>query len=355
MSIAPQFFNAKLLIVDDQAQNVMLLEKMLKVEGYLDVVSTTDPREVAGLYAQQHFDIVLLDINMPYLDGFQVMEQLQAVERDSYLPVLVLTAQNDAATRLRALNSGAKDFITKPFDRLEVMTRIHNMLEVRLMHNQIRDQNKILEEKVRERTRELLDTRLEIIRRLGRAAEYRDNETGLHIIRMSQFSARLGRAAGMDEAQAEMLLNASPMHDIGKIGIPDRILLKPGKLDSEEWEIMKGHASIGAEILSGGQSELMEMARIIAVSHHEKWDGTGYPGALKGEEIPLVGRIVAVCDVFDALTTVRPYKAAWTVEAALDYITENSGKHFDPALVLKFKEILPEILAIKERNEEPDE
>ena len=355
MPFPMQFKNARFLIVDDQEQNIVLLEKMLKLEGYSGIVSTTNPRQVAQLYVQQPFDIILLDIGMPDFDGFQVMQQLQLLKQDSYLPILVLTAQNDPDLRLRALNSGAKDFITKPFDRVEVMMRIRNMLEVRLMHNQIRDQNTILEERVRERTQELLDTRLEIIRHLGRAAEYRDNETGLHILRMSQFCACLGQAVGMDEAQVEMLLNASPMHDIGKIGIPDRILLKPGKLDAEEWEIMKTHAAIGAEILSGGQSELMEMARMIAATHHEKWDGSGYPNALKGEEIPLEGRIVALCDVFDALTTARPYKKAWTVEAALDYMADNSGQHFDPLLVAKFREVLPGILSIKAHYEEPDE
>ena len=341
---------AKILIVDDQKANVTLLKHMLQAAGYADIVGTTDPREVGDLYRQYPFDIVLLDLNMPGFDGFQVMAQLTAMEHGSYLPVLVLTAQPDSPTRLRALQSGAKDFITKPFDRLEVLTRIQNMLEVRLMHNQMRDQNQMLEERVRERTQELSNTRLEIIRRLGRAAEYRDNETGLHIIRMSKFSACLGRAAGLNEGQAEMLLDASPMHDIGKIGIPDRILLKPGKLDAEEWAVMKTHSSIGAEILSGS---LMQMARSIALSHHEKWDGSGYPNALKGDGIPRVGRIVALCDVFDALTTVRPYKNAWSTEAALSYINENAGKHFDPDLVCRFGEVLPDILSIKEQYAEP--
>ncbi|MDO8892450.1 MAG: response regulator [Sulfurimicrobium sp.] len=345
---------AKILIVDDQAPNVVLMEKMLRADGYNDVYSTTDPRQVIELYAEHHFDLVLLDLNMPYLNGFEVMQQLKELESENYVPVLVLTAQPDMKTRLQALESGARDFLTKPFDRLEVLTRIRNMLEVRLMHKQIRDQNRILEEKVLERTRELAETRFEIIRRLGRAAEYRDNETGLHIIRMSKYSQLLGRAAGMNEEDAEMLLNASPMHDIGKIGIPDSILLKPGKLDPDQWEIMKTHSAIGAEILSGHPSELMTMASQIALTHHEKWDGSGYPNGLTGEEIPLVGRVVAVCDVFDALTTARPYKKAWTVEDALCYISENSGKHFDPELTQLCPDVLPAILEIRERYAEPD-
>jgi putative two-component system response regulator len=344
---------AKILIVDDQPANVMLLEKMLRAEGYVNVTTTTDPLQVADLYRQNSFDIVLLDLNMPQLDGFAVMAQLQLLEQDSYVPILVLTAQADAATRNRALESGAKDFLTKPFDRLEVLMRIRNMLEVRLLHNQVREQNLLLEQRVQERTQELSETRLEIVRRLGRAAEYRDNETGLHIIRMSKFSELIGRGAGLDDRQCEMLLNASPMHDIGKIGIPDRILLKPGKFEPDEWEIMKTHAAIGCEILSGHPSELMEMARVIAESHHEKWDGSGYPHGLCGEDIPLVGRIVALADVFDALTSTRPYKEAWRVEDALQYIEENSSTHFDPALVSAFRAVLPGILAIKEAYAEP--
>jgi len=350
---AEQILKAKILIVDDQAPNVMLLEKMLRAAGYTDVTSTTDPREVAVLYRERKFDVVLLDLNMPYLDGFAVMAQLKELEQDDYAAVLVLTAQSDTATRLRALESGARDYLTKPFDRLEVLTRMRNMLEVRLLHNQVRDQNKILEHKVKQRTQELMETRMEIIRRLGRAAEYRDNETGLHIIRMSRFSEIMGHAAGMDAEWCEMLLNASPMHDIGKIGIPDRILLKPGKFEPEEWEIMKTHSAIGAEILSGHHSDLMEMARVIAMTHHEKWDGSGYPNGLKGEDIPLVGRIVALADVFDALTSVRPYKKAWSVEDALAYVLENRGIHFDPNLVEVFEKVLPDILAVKEQYAEP--
>lgn len=345
---------ANILIVDDQTPNVVLMEKMLRADGYNNVYSTTDPRQVARLYSEHHFDLILLDLNMPYLTGFEVMQQLKEIEPDNYVPVLVLTAQPDMKTRLQALESGARDFITKPFDRLEALNRIRNMLEVRLMHNQIRDQNRILEEKVRERTQELADTRFEIIRRLGRAAEYRDNETGLHIIRMSKYSQLLGLAAGMSEGHAELLLNASPMHDIGKIGIPDSILLKPGKLDHDEWAIMKTHSAIGAEILSGHPSELMSMASEIALTHHEKWDGSGYPNGLKGEEIPLEGRVVAICDVFDALTTARPYKKAWPVKDAVSYISENSGRHFDPRLTQLCQAILPTILEIRERYAEPD-
>jgi putative two-component system response regulator len=349
----PDLKGASILVVDDQPANVLLLEKILAAEGYRNVESLTDPREVAARYGTRRYDLILLDLNMPYLNGFQVMQQLNALERESYLPILVLTAQADRETRLAALEAGAKDFITKPFDRVEVLNRIRNMLEVRLMHNQIRDQNRLLEQRVRERTQELASTQLEIVRRLGRAAEYRDNETGLHIIRMSKFSELLGHAAGMNEAECEMLLHASPMHDIGKIGIPDRILLKPGKFEPDEWTIMKTHTTIGAELLSGHASTLMQMASVIALTHHEKWDGSGYPYGVSGEDIPLMGRIVALCDVFDALTSERPYKKAWSIDEALAYIQENAGKHFDPRLVALFQEVFSDILRIREKYAEP--
>ncbi len=350
---SPQFGDASILIVDDYQPNVLLLDRVLRSAGYKNVRSTTDPREVEAMYSAHKFDLILLDINMPHLSGFDVMDRLRAIEHDSYLPILVLTAQADYDTRLRALQSGAKDFLTKPFDNLEVLTRIANILEVRTMHNRVREQNRELERRVQDRTRELHDTRLEIIRRLGRAAEYRDNNTGQHIMRMSKYSEALARAAGLSDGDAEMLLNASPMHDIGKIGIPDRILLKATSLDPEEKRLMETHTTIGAELLSHHPSELMQMARVIALTHHERWDGSGYPHKLRGDEIPLPGRIVALCDVFDALTTKRPYKEAFSVERSLAYLRDNTGRHFDPSLVERFLAILPEILEIMQQHPEP--
>ena len=346
--------NARILIVDDQEMNVKLLEKILQRAGYANVLSTTDSRMVENLYLTHHLDLILLDIRMPQMDGFAVLDRLREIESDSYIPVLVLTAQNDKETRIRALEKGAKDFLTKPFDQHEVLLRINNMLEVRLLHNQQRDLNRILDQRVLERTRELNETRLEIIRRLGRAAEFRDNETGYHIIRMSKYSQLIGLGYGLNEAEGELLLNASPMHDIGKIGIPDQILLKPGKLDAREWEVMKTHSAIGADILSGHDSELMLMAREIALNHHEKWDGTGYPHNLSGEDIPLSARIVALSDVFDALTSERPYKKAWSVADAVAEITRSRGRHFDPALVDVFHDVLPQILQVKDQYQEEE-
>jgi putative two-component system response regulator len=348
--------NARILVVDDQASNLMLLDKILRGAKYTDITCVESGEKAIALYTAQPFDAVLLDLNMPGgMDGFEVMAQLQRFEgEDAYAPILVLTAQSDQATKIQALQSGAKDFLGKPFDRTEVLTRVRNLLEVRLLQNQLKDKNILLDEKVRERTKELEYTRLDVIRRLGRASEYKDNETGLHIIRMSRFSQLIGLAAGMGEQEAELLLNASPMHDIGKIGIADHILLKPGKLDPPEWEIMKAHASIGADLLSGEEYPLIQLAAEISLTHHEKWDGSGYPRGLKGEEIPLVGRIVAIADVFDALTSERPYKKAWSVEDAVAFIREQSGLHFEPRLVECFLSILPQILEVRNAYVEPE-
>jgi putative two-component system response regulator len=353
--IQQQIMDAKLLIVDDEPANVAMLTALLQREGYANIESTTDSRQVFALYEKHCFDLILLDIRMPCLDGFQVMEQLAGHDPGDYLPILVMTAQTDIDTRLRALNLGAKDFISKPFNHAEALNRIGNMLEVRILYNQQRQQSEMLEIKVRERTRELEKTRLEIIHTLGRAAEYRDNETGMHIMRMSKCCQRLAMAAGLDEAASEMILDASPMHDVGKIGIPDHILLKPGKLTPEEWTIMQSHTDIGAGILGEQHHvDIMQVASSIALTHHEKWDGSGYPQGLKGEEIPIEGRIAAICDVFDALTSKRPYKQAWSVEKAMALIHEQAGHHFDPELVSLFDQLLPDILQIRERYTDND-
>lgn len=237
---------SKILIIDDEVANIALLEDILEEGGFTYFRSTTDSRKALEMYEDMRPDLVLLDLNMPHLDGFQVMEQLKELEEDSYVPILVLTAQSDRNTRIRSLEAGARDFLGKPFDLIEVKQRISNMLEIRLLHNQTKDQNRLLELKVKERTYELEETRREAILRLGRAAEYRDNETGMHVIRMSRLSARLAQEIGLSEKECQLILQASPMHDVGKIGIPDDILLKPDKLNDDEWDTMKKHAEIGA-------------------------------------------------------------------------------------------------------------
>ena len=345
--------SARILIVDDEPANLKLLDKMLSTQGYGNLVLIQDSRQVQETYQQERTDLILLDINMPHIDGFGVMEQLKALDDPLLPPIVVLTAQHSQDFLLRALNSGARDFLTKPFDRNELLARVRNMLDAQLAHRLLHDQKAVLDEMVQARTDELRRTQLQVVQRLGRAAEYRDNETGNHILRMSHISALLAKSIGLSEDDCELLLHASPMHDIGKIGIPDHILLKPGKFEPEEWAIMQTHATIGAHILEGDDSELMRCAREIALTHHEKWDGSGYPSGLTGDAIPLMGRIAALADVFDALTSERPYKKAWTIEAAVDLIKENRGTHFDPGLVDVFLIQLPEVLKIREQFSEP--
>jgi len=347
--------NECILIVDDEPANLKLLDRMLGGQGYQNLVLVEDPREVVDRYRTVRPDLILLDINMPHLDGYQVMEQLKALNDPLLPPIVILTAQHGKDYLLRALAAGARDFIGKPFDRNELLMRVRNLLDAQLAHRLVYDQKTMLEDMVRARTDELHRTRLQVVQRLGMAAEYRDEETGYHILRMSHSCALLARGAGWSESGCDLILNASPMHDIGKIGIPDAIMLKPGKFEPHEWEIMKTHAAIGGKLLEGDDSTLMRMAREIAITHHEKWDGSGYPNGLVGEAIPQSGRIAALADVFDALTSVRPYKNAWTVEAAVGYIEENSGKHFDPKLVEVFLRELSGIEAIRERFAEPDD
>jgi len=344
---------ASILVVDDELANVRLIEKLLEAKGYSNVVCTQDSTQALPLYQQHNSDLILLDLDMPEIDGYGVMDQLNELTDNQPPPILVLTAQHMQSFRQRALDNGARDYVTKPFDANELLSRVRNLLEVHMAHKYMSHQNEILEQKVQERTLAIHETRLKVVRHLGRAAEYRDNETGLHIIRMSKIAALLGKSAGMSDYECDLLLNASPMHDIGKIGIPDHILLKPGALEPEEWTIMQTHAEIGAGILAGDDSDLMVMAHQIALTHHEKWNGKGYPNSLVGEAIPLVGRVTAIADVFDALTSERPYKVAWTVEKTMDLIKEQSGQHFDPQLVELLIENLSEVVEIKEKYAEP--
>jgi putative two-component system response regulator len=361
-SLISDIKQANILVVDHQKLNRVMVKKLLARDGYHSVQMTDDPFSVVSFCTEEDIDLIILDIKMPRLDGFGIINSLQEeVKAEDVPPILVVTDVAEQRFQREALNYGARDYVLRPFDVREFLARVRNLLEVWQAQKIIRFQKDILEQKVEERTRELrkahedlLESRIEVVWRLGRAAEYRDNETGLHIIRMSQMAAVLARAYGMDEQPADLLLVASPMHDIGKLGIPDSILLKPGKLDAEEWEIMKTHAQIGADILSGGSSDLMIMAHDIALAHHEKWDGSGYPKGLKGEDIPLVGRICAIADVFDALTSERPYKKAWTVAKALELIDSEKGKHFEPRLVELLHEKLPKIISIKQKYAEPE-
>ena len=327
--------DARILIVDDQEANVRLLERLLQQAGYRSITSTTDPRQTLPLFMTQHPDIVLLDLHMPHVDGFAVLEQLRPRMKEKYLPILVLTADVSQEAKQRALSLGARDFLTKPFDHQEVLLRIKNLLETRSLHAVLQNHNILLEERVRERTLDFEEAQLEILSRLAIAAEFRDDETGRHAQRVGYSSALIAAELGLPEDEVGFIRRAAPLHDVGKIGISDTILLKPGKLTDEEFDAMKTHTTVGARILSGSRFQVLQFAEDIALTHHERWDGRGYFG-LKGDSIPLVGRIVAIADVFDALTHERPYKEAWPVDKALAEIEAQAGSQFDPVAVDAF-------------------
>jgi putative two-component system response regulator len=344
---------SRVMLVDDEPANLKLFSLMLRSDGYRDIECIQDPRDAVGAYRAVRPDLILLDINMPHLGGYQVMEALRAIDDPLPAPIVVLTAQSGEDYLLRALNAGATDFLSKPVNKRELLARVKNILMAHLATRFIHGQNSVLELMVSQRTQELRASRLDLVRRLGRASEYRDNETGQHIMRMSHAAALLAKRIGWAPEACDLLLNAAPMHDVGKIGIPDGILLKPGALTADEREVMKRHAQIGADILSGGSDALVTMARDIALAHHEKWDGSGYPKGLRGFSIPEAARIVAITDVFDALTSTRPYKRAWSVAEALEHMTEQSGRHFDPTFLAHFVAIVEDVVAIRERFPEP--
>jgi putative two-component system response regulator len=331
--------SGRILIVDDLEINVQILARMLVSAGYTDVASTMDPLEVCGLYREHRHDLILLDLQMPGMDGFQVMEGLKEIDPDGYLPVLVITGQPDH--KLRALQAGAKDFITKPFGLAEVLARVHNMLEVRLLHKRLHDYTDVLEQRVRERTADLQEGYLETIFTMTRAAEHKDEETGAHVQRISYFSRDLAGMLGLEEEFVDRIFFASPMHDIGKIGVPDHVLLKADKFTPVEWEVMKGHTTMGAEILGKSKSPYLKMGAEIALNHHERWDGGGYPNGKRGDAIPLTARIMTICDIYDALRSRRPYKPAFDHRTTMDIISRGDGhtlpEHFDPEVLAAFQ------------------
>ncbi len=338
--MAPRIFkNARILLVDDEPANVDLLRRLLVRSGFTRIESTSDSREVADLYVKFRPDLILLDLHMPHRDGLAVMDELNQIAEASYLPILMLTGDDTQEAKREALSRGAKDFLNKPFNSDEVILRIGTLLETRFLYLQIQSQNQILEAKVRDRTRELESAQIEIIERLARAAEFRDDNTGQHTERVGQMAALLARQIGLPDAQVSLIRRAAPLHDVGKIGIPDSILLKLGKLTPDEFALVKTHTSIGARILSGSRFTILRLAEEIAFNHHERWDGDGYAGVV-GSAIPLAGRIVAVADVFDALTQKRPYKAAWSISDAITEMERQRGKQFDPTLVDAFLRVI---------------
>ncbi len=324
----PNAHQPLILIVDDEANNLQVLRHILQDDYRL--VFAKSGAKALELVAKEKPGLILLDVMMPEMSGHEVCRILKSQPQTRGIPVIFVTALADINDEKLGFELGAVDYITKPVSPPIVRARVKNHLSL-------------------VRVEELLETRLQIVQTLGLAAEYKDNETGLHVIRMSRYTQLLARAAGFSDADAERILHAAPMHDVGKIGIPDAILRKPGKLDADEWEVMQTHAAIGGRIIGQHSSGLLKMAHDIAVSHHEKWDGSGYPAGLAGTDIPLEGRIVAIADVFDALTSERPYKKAWPVEQAVQLLRDEAGKHFDPELVPLFIELLPQVLQIKEQ------
>ena len=337
--------DARFLIVDDELANVRVLERMLEEWGCQHIKGTTNPHQAAPLFREFQPDLVLLDLMMPELDGFAVMQQLQPlVPPGSFLPILVLTADTTVPTKHKALAAGAKDFLTKPFDMVELSLRVSNLIETRFLYLQLQDQNRVLDEKVRDRTAELAQSEIETVECLALAAEFRDDDTGQHTQRVGHTTALLAQRLDVDSERVDLIRQAAPLHDVGKIGIADSILLKPGKLTPEEFTTMKSHVVIGAHILARHHTALLQLAANIALTHHERWDGSGYPYNRAGEDIPLEGRLVAVADVFDALTHERPYKAAWPVADAVAEIERQSGRQFDPAVVEAFSKLAHETL-----------
>jgi putative two-component system response regulator len=331
---------ADVLVVDDEPANVALVESILERNGFTRIRSTTDPRNFRTMFDDLRPDIVLLDLHMPHVGGLELLREVSGLlEPDEYLPVLVLSADVTAKARRDALGAGATDFLTKPFDTTEVGLRVLNHLETRRIHLRLDGQRRELDDLIHQRTVELEVSHLESLRRLHQ--EFRD-ETNDHTERVGEMAGLLGRSAGMSDDLVGLLMKAAPLHDLGKVGVPDSVLLKPGKLSADEFDLVRMHTTIGAQIIGDTRSEVLSLARVIAETHHERWNGEGYPAGLKGDDIPLPGRVVAVCDVFDALTHERPYKKAWTVDEAVAELIAERGTFFDPDLVdLFIDQVLP--------------
>ncbi len=354
-SALSDIYSAKILIVSGDPFNAMPLHEIMEKEGYNNLFSTNEIFQALPLNRKNRFDLILLDIDMldisgvSGVSGINVLQRLQKDAKGSFLPVIVLSVHADPKTRKKTLEMGAKDFIAKPYENWEVLLRIQNILQASLYHKQQVSRKALLESEIRKRTKEILSTQFEIVERLAVAGELRDNETGAHVKRMSHICSLLSLQRGLGQEFSELMLYASAMHDVGKIGVPDSILLKSKKLTPEEWLIMQQHPKIGSRIIGEHNSPLISLAREIALYHHEKWDGSGYPHGISGNKIPISARIAAISDVFDALTSDRPYKQAWPLEKVTEAIQKESGHHFEPIMVELFLENLPEIIKIKDR------
>jgi putative two-component system response regulator len=342
----------RVLIIDDTEVNLILFAALVKKLGDCEPQTFVHARDALDWLVDNEPDLVIVDYMMPDIDGLEFMRLLREIPGREVVPVVMITANDQKQLRYRALDLGATDFLTKPVDKVEFLARTRNMLLVSDARKQLTDRATWLADEVRKATAEIVARERETVFRLCKAAEYRDPETGAHILRMAHYSQLIARGMGLSVDDQELLLEAAPMHDIGKVGIADNILLKPGKLNGEEFEVMKQHAIYGYELLKGSASEVLQAGAEIARGHHEKYDGTGYPAGVRGTDIPLFSRIVAVADVFDALTSERPYKKAWTLEAAVDFLVKGSGTHFDPQCVQAFLDGWEDVLEIRERYQE---
>lgn len=352
----------RILVVDDEPANVALMEALLVPEGY-EVVTAVDGEEAVQRAVRDRPDLILLDVMMPKLDGFEVARILKEDDDAKVIPVVMVTSLKEVEDRVKALEAGADDFLSKPVEKTELRARVRSLLRVKEYQDRLRDHQRDLESEVARQTLELReayekikDTSLETVFRLARAAEFRDEITGSHIQRISLYSAIIAERLGMAERQVETIRYAAPMHDVGKIGIPDEVLRKPGKLTPGEWEIMRLHTTFGARILEGSDSDVIQTAEVIARTHHEKWDGSGYPAGLAADAVPVWGRIVAVADVFDALTNQRPYREAIEPDRALDTIRDGRGSHFGEAETDAFLSARERVFQVWEehRDEETD-
>lgn len=334
------------LVVDDAQINLTLFSALLRKMDDVTPIVFLNPGEALAWCEGNDPDLVLLDYMMPDIDGIEFLKRFRRLKGKENIPLIMVTAVTEKDVRHQGLEASANDFLNKPVDKIEFQARVKNMLALRRAQLQLQDRAEWLAEEVRKATQALVASEHALIFRLSKAAEYRDPETGAHILRMSNYSKLIAKNLGLPETEQDLLLTAAPMHDIGKIGIPDQILLKPGRLDEQELKVMRKHAEYGAALLQNSTTLLTQTAEIVAASHHEKYDGSGYPKGLKGDEIPLYGRIVAVADVFDALTSVRPYKKAWSIAEAKQYVIDQSGTHFDPKCVAAFLADWDEVLAI---------
>lgn len=338
-------------IVDDTPLNLTLIQALVRklTPPGTEIVTFTSPLEGLQWCGNNEPDLLIVDYMMPDINGIEFIETVRKLYPSDTVPILMVTAAHEKEVRYQSLTAGANDFLTKPIDRHEFDPRVRTMLSLRASQQRLRNWNDDLREAVIRKTAEIVAREQETIARLARAAEFRDPETGAHIVRMAHYSQLIAKQLGLDGELCERILSAAPMHDIGKVGTPDHILLKPGRLTAEELIVMRQHSRIGHDILQGSSSPMIQMAAEIALTHHEKFDGSGYPDGTVGEAIPISGRIVAVADVFDALTSPRPYKEAWPLERAFDFIKSGRGSHFDPACVDAFFAVIPEVLIIRER------